>query len=137
VESPVTGWVASLIDSEPLRHVFGDQKFGEAEVDLHELDVDVEGGLTLLRFNLAEFPDVPPARWLENGFNCVQLVIEISGISDLQVHGAATEMKVALSVVDVPRGLRFIARGEHLNLMAIAVSLRLVGLNAYRNALRE
>jgi hypothetical protein len=83
-------WDEALANPEAIRSLY-DAVPGLTGVDLLELRVSCDGPGSPaspdaeLRIELAEFPDNPPARWVRQAANAVQLVLKLFGVEEFRV----------------------------------------------------
>ena len=90
-------FVDALADQRPLVAVFGEPVPTFGPVDLHEVTVHRDGPVVRLRFDLAEYPAQPPAKWVTGGADTVQVVLDLVGVDRLAVTGAMTNMRGPLT----------------------------------------
>lgn len=69
-----------------------------AGAHLHELTLDRDGPSLTLRFDLAEYPSPPPAKWRTQGFNKVQLALTFGGLREVEVRGFTSSLLVDISL---------------------------------------
>lgn len=80
-------WIELVKGRDSLRAIFGDRQPSVDHVTMHEVTLHRDGPIATFRFDLAEFPDVPPPKWLASGDNTVQVRISFGSIEDLRVVG--------------------------------------------------
>ncbi|MGD9482216.1 Imm50 family immunity protein [Streptomyces sp. TRM70308] len=78
-------WIASLSNPQPVLAVYGDTVPTLDEVRIEELCLSVNGPTLRLRFDLAEFPTNPPAKWRRDRLDVVQVEIAFGGVRAISV----------------------------------------------------
>ncbi|MGW0177288.1 Imm50 family immunity protein [Rhodococcus sp. NPDC003322] len=129
-------WVDLLLDNRSIRAIFGDVDPSLDSVDLHEVRLDRQGGSLILNLDLADYPAVPPKKWVAQEANTVQIELELSPVHSVTIEGWGTEMgthieiarnaegRIELTCRDVPR----------IKVTAEWLSLRKIG--AYQSVMR-
>jgi hypothetical protein len=82
-----------LENSSRLAGLYGDAPIF-AEVDLHEIKLHRDGPTMVVRFDLAIFPDSPPAEW--SNYNTVQMVLDLCGVRNVRIANYALTNKYSL-----------------------------------------
>lgn len=98
-------WMDVLLDNRALRAVFGEVDPSVDDVDIHEVRLERDGGSLFLRLDLAEFPAVPPKKWVAQEANTVQIELELSSIHSLSIEGWGTERGARLGIQRNSNGL--------------------------------
>lgn len=75
-------WLDFLDNKEGLNRIFKDQTFGE-RVSLQKMGF--EGKDTKITLDLLEWPDAPPAKWLSQNCNTVQLTIVLGACDEVHL----------------------------------------------------
>ena len=126
-------WADYLSDFNKLKAIFGDKPPSLKDVDLHDVVLDRDGPKVILRFDVSEFPEAPPTKWLVSGFNRVQLKLMVLGIQDLSIQGWGTRCRCDISIsfddkrilLEIDDVIKIRIEGDHL---------LLEGINAYQNS---
>ena len=99
---------------------------------MHEIAVSSDGPLLTVRFDLPVYPAVPPVKWRAQGFNTVQLVLSLVGVSHLSLDGFATNLVVDIEFPRFDAGsVRFSINSEDVDLQASAVAAYIAKVSAY------
>jgi hypothetical protein len=100
------------------------------EVDLHQ-----DGPRALVRFDLNEFPEQPPAKWRQSHANKVQVRIMGIGVRELEVRGWSTNNIVDIEIGPAdPDGFRLVAEGAGFHFSGVFENLVLDSVSAYADA---
>jgi hypothetical protein len=75
-------WLQYLQPKEALEHIFRDQKFGDT-IDLKRISFDELD--TTIDFDLCEWPENAPQKWLNQKFNTVQVTIVLGACSEVHL----------------------------------------------------
>lgn len=129
-------WVDLLLDSRGIRAVFGDLDPALDSVDLHEVRLDRQGGSLLLSLDLADYPAVPPRKWVAQEANTVRVELELSPILAVTIAGWGTELGAHLEIVRNAEGQIELTCRDVPRMSVTAEWLTLRKVAAYRNALR-
>ncbi|MFD1811773.1 Imm50 family immunity protein [Rhodococcus gannanensis] len=100
-------------------------------VELSEVRLDRRAASLLLRFDLANYPENPPAKWVAQESNTIQLELEFSTLRSVTIDGWGTEMEAHLEVVRNAEGLIELTCGEAPRIKATAEWLRISKMSAY------
>ncbi|MCW2241615.1 immunity 50 family protein [Azospirillum canadense] len=86
-------WVDVLAHPHAVRSLFTDMTSFEtfARVDLHEINIDREGPVLRLRFDIPIVPSSPPKRW-QKGVCVTQFVLAAWRVSSIDVQGFGWEV---------------------------------------------
>ncbi len=100
------------------------------EVDLHQ-----DGPRALIRFDLNEFPEQPPTKWMQSHANKVQVRLMGIGIRDLGVSGWSANNVADIQVLAAGSdGVRFIANGPGFHFNGDFEHLAVDSVSAYTDA---
>ena len=91
-------WIDYLLDSKPISMIFGQCVPTLKSIVVHEINLHHDGPRILLRFDLAGFPERPPKKWVESGFNRVQLRLLMLGVRELKLIGLQSTIQVDLEI---------------------------------------
>lgn len=83
----MSDWLDYLDDRRPITAIFGETAPSLKNIKLRELSANYDAKHVLARFDLSEFPEVPPKKWVEQGFNVVQIELALYGVRELSIHG--------------------------------------------------
>ncbi|HKX27143.1 MAG TPA: Imm50 family immunity protein [Blastocatellia bacterium] len=67
-------------------------------LDLHELLLHRDGPRLTLKANLYPFPEIPPDRWVRNGFNRVIIQLDFWGVQSVSISGWSTEIVIDIEI---------------------------------------
>lgn len=86
----------------------------------------------LLRFDLAEFPPLPPEKWAAAGFNIVQIRLLALGVEELKIAGLQSDMHIDLGLKKDGALLRISVDSGAMKLDLGATSVVVENVSAYR-----
>jgi hypothetical protein len=92
----MTNWTDLLLDAAPVKAIFGPKLPTLEAIDLHGILLHRDGPRVELWFNLQEFPEHPPKKWVD--FNRVQIQLVATSVQKLEIAGLQTNIKVDLSI---------------------------------------
>lgn len=92
-------WLDNLVDARAVRAIFGATVPSLTGVVLHEVCLHRDGPRAVLRFDLPEFPEKPPRKWLEQGLDQVQIQLMLVGVRDFSMQGWSNSPVIDLSIV--------------------------------------
>ncbi|MGW8380521.1 Imm50 family immunity protein [Streptomyces sp. ODS28] len=126
-------WVSALADATPILKVFDGSPPALHGVRVHEVTVQANGPQLLLRVDLAEFPDSPPPKWRMQGFNTVQVEINLVGARDLRLEGFGRDLVVDVEL-EKEELVHLSVDSPDFRLSAVADAVLLAKVSAYANA---
>lgn len=129
-----TCWTDLLLDTGPIKAIFGSNCPTLEGVDLHEIDLLRDGPKVLLRFDLRDFPLDPPAKWASAGFNRVQIRLLAFEVRQLQIIGLNSEMKADINARRDGKLIHLSAESGIFRFDLRAEFLIVEGISAYRES---
>ncbi|MGW7350324.1 Imm50 family immunity protein [Streptomyces sp. NPDC054784] len=76
-------WTILLEGATAIHAIYGDHTPRLDAVSLHEVSLAREGPQLTLRMDLAEYPSSPPSKWAAQGFDTVQIQIDLFGLQSV------------------------------------------------------
>ncbi|MCP1621433.1 Imm50 family immunity protein [Pseudomonas nitroreducens] len=83
----MNNWLECLMSDKEIKAVYGEDIPDLKGLSFHEVAISRDGPKVSIRFDLGDFPSDPPKKWVANGFNCVQIVLAFSGVTDFEMKG--------------------------------------------------
>lgn len=80
-------WTDYLVDTRYIDSIYHKDKPNLNNVDIHEVIFHRDGPKISIRMNLNEFPVSPPAKWIAQKFNTVQIILTFVDIEDVSMSG--------------------------------------------------
>ncbi|SDN81500.1 Imm50 family immunity protein [Pseudomonas poae] len=103
------------------------------EITLFSVTIDNDRPNIGLGFDIPETPDIPPEKWIKEGFNTCRTGLDCGGLSDIRIKNIPTKEK--LKMVIIKRGnyfeLHATSKSSAIELKAKFISL--CGPAAYFN----
>jgi hypothetical protein len=78
-------------DAIPLRAVYGETRPTLQNVEITKFTVRTFGRSLILRINFAEFPAVPPKKWVIKQVDTVEIELRLLGLTSLHIEGISTK----------------------------------------------
>lgn len=125
-------WIDFLVDSAPVKAIFGDQIPSGRGLTLHDITIGRDGPGIILRFDFPEFPADPPAKWAKKQFNRVQITLDAGAVHDLSIYGVSTEMLADLDLAAEDSRIRLHFHGSAIDIKALVDGILVVKLSAYQ-----
>jgi hypothetical protein len=126
-------WIELLTDAASIRAIFGQVVPILVGVDLHEIVLHRDGPRVLLRFDLSEFPEEPPSKWVTANFNRVQVKLLAVGVKELNISGLQTSCQLDLTVFEDDSLIHILAKNDVVCLKIAADELFIDNISAYKN----
>jgi len=97
-------WTHLLTDATYVRRIYSRHP-DLSKVSVHEVVLDRNGSVLKLRFDVADYPDRPPEKWMLNQFNRAQFTLHVVEVSSVEIHGWHHEILGALLVSNADGGV--------------------------------
>ncbi|MGW2486747.1 Imm50 family immunity protein [Streptomyces sp. NPDC001606] len=68
------------------------------DVHLHEIVLHEDDPTLKLRLDLPRYPEQPPRKWVEQGFNTLQVEISFGGVREIALEGFGTAILADISL---------------------------------------
>jgi hypothetical protein len=131
-------WLDLIDHVEAVRSVFGAAVPSLEVVRLLEVALHEDGPSALLRFDLAEFPDAPPQKWVNAGHNTVQVRLALDDVLETKVQGWTRNNLGKLSVHSrCPAGVAIQFSAAEAELLIVSRFARLDKISAYCDSRRK
>ncbi|MFJ3822034.1 Imm50 family immunity protein [Streptomyces nodosus] len=123
-------WIAALSNPKPVLAVYGDAVPVLDEVRIEELCLSVNGPTLRLRFDLAEFPINPPAKWRRDSLDVVQVEIAFGGVRAISIDEFSADSVCGLKIRK--DGLvNFSGESDSVKLQGVADTATILRVSAY------
>ena len=98
----MTKWLDFLEDARSVKAIFGDDVADLTGVTVRVVELNSDGARVRVKLDLKDFPISAPKKWINSGFNCVQIAIDFFPVSSLSVEGICTSQvgDVSISSID-------------------------------------
>lgn len=129
-------WVTHLGNKRPIESLYSKSP-SLSEVRLHEVRLHQDGPRVSLRFDLNEFPDTPPRKWITGKFNRAQMTLVLVDIHDFQMNGWGLNNIGDLTLEEHGSGvcLRFVGQSARVDCYAQFVEVE--KLSGYHDSTRS
>ena len=128
----MSGWTRFLVDARAIHSIYGAGDPPLTNVDLHELVLHRDGPKVVLRFDLADFPLAPPAKWAAARYNRLQLRLAAI-VSRVSIEGWGTRCRLDVAIERVDGVIRMQADNGTVKVAIEATALLLDAVSAYRD----
>jgi hypothetical protein len=129
----MTSWLDFLLDSTPIRKIYGGDIPNLEGIDFHEIVLNRDGPRVLLRFDFQQFPVNPPKKWKLAGYNRLQLRLLAVGIHEISLIGLTSECKLNLDITNSDGLIRIQTQEGDMKINILADSLLVDHISAYRD----
>ncbi|KHK63388.1 Imm50 family immunity protein [Pseudomonas frederiksbergensis] len=103
------------------------------QIELFSLAIDNSAPTIILEFDIAEYPDVPPPKWKQSGYNTCRIGLNCSAPKNLKIVNIPTENKLTLQITQQRDGYAIQASNATSLIEFEAKHLLLCGPSAYKN----
>lgn len=128
----MAGWLDLLVDARAIRAVYGEQVPGVTGISVHEITAQPDGRRVRVRFDLAEFPADPPAKWVAARHDTAQLTLSFEDTHRVRFAGPLTDDIADLVLAGEDPGVTALLLAPSFELTVRARWLVLSGISAYR-----
>ncbi|VVP79693.1 hypothetical protein PS925_00366 [Pseudomonas fluorescens] len=104
------------------------------EITLSSIKIDNERPVIIMEFDIAEYPDSPPAKWRESGLNTCRIGINCSNIANLSIKNIPTPDKISLKITKKEKGFNVTACNNESTIKFDTKHILLCGPSAYLNS---
>ncbi|MFY0575471.1 Imm50 family immunity protein [Cystobacter fuscus] len=126
-------WIDSIGGAEFLRKLFS-QPPSLHGVRVIDFGLQQDGPRVLISFDLNEYPDEPPAKWVQAQANRVQIRLMGIGVRELELRGWSANNIADIKVTAAaPDAVALICHGDGFFLKAIFDHLAIDRVSAYRD----
>ena len=130
-------WVELLTNPVVIRSIYGEVIPSLSGVDIHEFRLHREGASAMIRFNLSEFPEDPPKKWVSSGLDTVQIELSIDEIDFLSIREWRHTMIADLSVERIREDCLRIHSSPVPDCTILSRWISVSKIGAYRQSMRE
>ena len=130
-------WLDLLQDSRGIRQVYGDNLPSLGSAEIINVVLKRGGPTVLMDVNLRTFPDNPPAKWVKQNANTVQIALELYGTERIQISGWTTEYEVDLNLIKDHELITLSATGNGTDIVVVANVVDIVKISAYHSVTHE
>lgn len=128
----MTTWLDALDDDRGVRAIYGNKIPPLGPVKIHEVSMHNEGPRVMLRFDLTDYPENPPKKWVDQGFNVVQVQLMLVGILDFSLQGWSHDSTIDLSLKKEGKVVRVAGFAESIRMIIISEAALITSISAYR-----
>lgn len=128
----MTTWLDVLNDDRGVRAIYGDKTPSLGSVEIHEISMRNEGPRVMFRFDLADYPEDPPKKWADQGFNVVQVQLMLVGTLDFSLQGWSHETVIDLSLEKEGKMVRVSGFTESIRMSITSEAALITSMAAYR-----
>ncbi|PNA05656.1 MULTISPECIES: Imm50 family immunity protein [Pseudomonas] len=104
------------------------------EIELFSINIDNSRPVIIMEFDIPDYPDAPPAKWKQSGFNTCRIGLNCSNIEDLLIKNIPTHEKMTIKITSNEQKFRVIASSENSLIEFTTKHPLLCGPSAYLNA---
>ncbi|MFW6751233.1 Imm50 family immunity protein [Pseudomonas glycinae] len=104
------------------------------EIELFSINIDNSRPIIIMEFDIPDYPDAPPAKWKQSGFNTCRIGLNCSNIEDLLIKNIPTHEKMTIKITSNEQKFRVSAYSENSLIEFTTKHPLLCGPSAYLNA---
>jgi hypothetical protein len=131
-------WLDLVDRAEAIRAVFMEAEPSLDAVRLHEVVFHQDGPTVTLRFDLAEFPAIPPPKWLKAKHNTVQMKLALDVVSEVKLEGWTRNNVGKIELRPRwPKGFVVEFGSNSSKLMVICDFVRIDSISAYCDSVKK
>lgn len=123
-------WLEILVEADFLTQIYRTSP-DLSKISVHEVSFDREAAVMRLRFDLPDFPINPPETWTENCFNRVQITLNLTDLTFVNVEGWSYEITGPLSICKTNTGVLLSFSGNGVNMKCAGAFLIVEKINPY------
>lgn len=131
----MSNWTDFLVDGNKVKGIFGDSIVSLKNVSIHEIVMHRDGPAVTLRFDVEDYPIDPPKKWIDNGFNTVQIALICVDVSSLSLSGLSMMMRADLVFERLNDKVKLHIRTETFNLDLTSNFLMVESISGYIDSL--
>ncbi|WP_434673313.1 Imm50 family immunity protein [Pseudomonas sp. R1-15] len=106
------------------------------KIDLASLIIDNDIPTLIFEFDIAEYPDAPPQKWKQSGFNICRIGLNCGTPKNLKIINIPTNNKLTVQITQQKDSLLIRASNETSLIELETKHLLLCGPSAYRNVIK-
>lgn len=104
------------------------------EVTLFSLNIDNNRPIIILEFDIKEYPEAPPVKWKQSGFNTCRIGLNCSNIEELLIKNIPTKKNLTISISNENSSYRIRATNDESVIEFTTKHPLLCGPSAYLNS---
>ncbi|WP_196814645.1 Imm50 family immunity protein [Nocardia sp. BMG111209] len=89
-------WIELLTDARAVQAIYRDNPPSLENLILHELCLHRDGPRVVIKADLADFPDNPPKKWRDRGFDTVRVELLLDGVTRAEISGISINSQISL-----------------------------------------
>ncbi len=125
-------WPSLVQNPEMITSVYQGAPPEIRDVHVHEVCLHRDGPALRVRLDLPSFPEHPPRKWTDQGFNTVQIEVTFTGLREVKLNGFSSNMTADIFIEeDMGVQIRISAPGSDMRAVAHAAVISKV--SAYLN----
>jgi hypothetical protein len=126
-------WIDIVSNNKFLKMLFPNSDPSLDAIRLHEVILHQDGPKVSLRFDLNEYPALPPSKWQVTGSNTVQVCLDGIGVKALTISGWAVDNIGYLAIESHSGAVKVVFNANECQIVAIFDFLSLQRVSAYHN----
>lgn len=130
----MTTWLDCISDPRPVQAIYGTTPPSLRNVTLHEVCLHREGPRVMMRFDLADFPDQPPKKWRDHGYDVAQVVVMLIGVWEISLQNWTSNPVVNLAIARENGGIRIHSYESPIHININSETAQISSISAYKDA---
>ena len=108
-------WTQLLTDAIYVQRIYSHPP-DLSRVSHYEAVLDRDASMLKLRFDVYDYPDRPPEKWIASRFTCVQFTLDVIELSKLHIAGWMHEIIGCVRIEKIDSGVRVIFSSERVKI---------------------
>ena len=124
-------WLDKAHDFRIIESIFGREPSLE-NVCLHSVLMNDDGASIAFRFDLNDFPDNPPKKWIQAGFNTAQITLSVWGLNRILISEWGVNNIGDINITYREKGVQLFFKSED-TIFCEGAFLRVENVSGYLN----
>ncbi len=129
----MSNWLNQITNPKIITTIFGNNIPELMGVELHDIVFNRDGPTVVLRIDFANFPEKPPAKWLAQGFNCVQMQLALIAVKNTSFIRWGSHGKVDLHFKNANEHIFVTANGLETEFAITSMFATIIKVEGYTN----
>ena len=124
-------WLVAVNNPEGIFAIYGKDVPSLIGVELHEISLSRNAASVALRFDTLSYPESPPQKWKDAGFDRVQLTLEFGVAQELNIVNWTNFCKFDLAIKKEGNMVRLKSSNGPVQIELLAMVSQIKNISAY------
>jgi len=124
-------WTDLLLNSEGINRIFTEGAPLLDDVEVCDIILDSQGPVFRVRFDIAQLPETPPLKWVQQACNRVQIQLVFTGVLAVNISRWSHKSRMALKLFKEDVNVRIIGESQDVSFDVCAEFVSLDKISAY------